>query len=284
MKKDKNLWSVRPRNILMVALMLLSAPGCDNTLDVLLENKGTYSIFGYLDVKREVNFLRIKNLNVPLTKTTRNTFDGSVTLVNLDKGVSYELQDSVVVFDGVLTHNFKITANILPATKYKVIVEGNAGRTVTATTITPNRAQVTVSPIKPAPNCVTPISIKFEPITSPAFIELFIEFRIYSEKYRYQTILKPQFIGKGALRTGFLPANIIRSLVCGPESDCPGRPPRGPGICYLLDSNTLNFKYIHYGPDPSFIISDSLEAHKVTGVFMGLLSGSTSITIDDSKL
>lgn len=84
-------------SLCLIALSAFILYSCDNSLNPVIKNKGIYVIYGYLDINSDTNYIRVKNLKVPLRKATANTFNGTVTLTNLDNGASQILQDSIVV-------------------------------------------------------------------------------------------------------------------------------------------------------------------------------------------
>lgn len=123
-----------------VALVFIFAgilSGCETTFDPFIEGKALYSIYGYLDVNRPVNYIRVKDLDTPITADSARKLNAKVTLTNLATGQSQILQDSVVRFNGIYTHNFRTTMDITPETKYRVQVTRPDGKSVSATTITP---------------------------------------------------------------------------------------------------------------------------------------------------
>lgn len=122
-----------------VTLIVLAGiiSGCDTTFDPFIEDKALYSIYGYLGINREVNYIRIKDLDSPLIADSTRKIDAKVTLTNLASGQTQVLQDSVVRFGEIYMHNFRTTMNITSETKYRVQVTRSDGRSVSATTVTP---------------------------------------------------------------------------------------------------------------------------------------------------
>lgn len=132
-------------------LCLLLVPllnSCNNSLDPINREKGLYSIYGILDISSRTNYIRIKNLNIPLVFDTSRSLNGTVSLINLKTGQSQLLtDDSLVNFDGVVTHNFKSTLPISPVTTYEVVVKRRSdGRKATARVTTPLKTSVSLSP------------------------------------------------------------------------------------------------------------------------------------------
>ncbi|MFB6099562.1 MAG: hypothetical protein ABEK84_10715, partial [Salinibacter sp.] len=93
----------------LLSLCLLVFGGCDNTIAPFSE-KGTYTVRGYLGVNRTHQFVRVKPLTIPLTKTDSTPLDATVTLENVTGDTSVVLRDSIVAFEDaqtkIFTHNF----------------------------------------------------------------------------------------------------------------------------------------------------------------------------------
>lgn len=274
--------------LLLPSLMLL-AGGCDNSMNPLNEKKGIYSIYGYLDILDEVNYIRVKDMNIPLVADTTETIDATVTLTNMETGESQVLQDSVVQFDSVMTHNFRTTMDIRPRTTYRVEVEGSDGRSVSATATTPGIAQTNVAPTGEI--CAVPITITFDNVQPRTAVSMEIHFVYKKVPYFMSRILRPeeQIDYDGSVSFTARPHQIIREGYCRkmPDSICefPALPP---GACFMLSSDVFTVDYIHYGPGYEFNdesnVSDSLSIPGGAGKLIGLLKDSFSFKIDTSYL
>lgn len=264
---------------LFIPLLFFINTGCDGSIDPLVEETGTYSIYGYIDVNREVNFIRVSNLKIPLVKGSAQSIDGTVTLQNLETGTTQTLQDSIITFNDVVTHNFKTTLNILPETTYQIKVERSDGKFLSAKATTPNIANYSAEPINQ--KCRIPITITFEPVNPNTFIVLNIRFRL-SGTYTNVEALFPEQVQNfnGKLSFTFLPGQLIYRTVCGTQGfACLPQPP-----CHLLDDDYFTVEYTHYGPDTKVEITDSLSIPGGAGTFIGLLKDSFRIPIDTSKV
>ncbi len=147
--------------IWMIALIVVSASilsSCDTTFDPFLEKRALYSIYGYLGVNRDINYIRVKDLDSPLLADSTHKINAKVTLTNLSTGQTQILQDSVVRFHNIYTYNFRTTMDITPETKYRVRVTRSEGQSISATTITPPIAEINVSY-----NAIT-VNITFQPV------------------------------------------------------------------------------------------------------------------------
>lgn len=153
----------RPVAVFTLLAALLVGSGCDNAIDPF-SGRSTFSIYGYLDLSSQRQFIRVKDMNQPLVRDSTRTIDATVTLENLDEGTSYAMQDSVVAFDGVYTHNFWVDLAVEADTEYRVTVTRPDGVTSQSTTRTPRA----IAPV-PAPqrgDCLTTFTVRFPGISN----------------------------------------------------------------------------------------------------------------------
>lgn len=87
-------------------------------------------------------------MNTSLEQDTTGKIDAEVTLRNLDNGLKEILQDTIVKFDGIETHNFRTTMDLYPETEYRVSVERSDGKVTSATATTPAIAERELRPKK----------------------------------------------------------------------------------------------------------------------------------------
>lgn len=127
---------IAKKGVIFIIFIVAIFSGCDNTFHPFVEGRVPYSVYGYLEAGRDTNFVRVTELDNPLLAgSTRELHIKKVTLTNLKTGAQQILQDSVVRFDSVYTHNFYTTLNIVPGTTYKLKVEGSDGELTTSTTV-----------------------------------------------------------------------------------------------------------------------------------------------------
>jgi hypothetical protein len=264
----------------IILFFLLTSPGCDNTFDPVNEEKGLYSIYGYLDLYKDVNYIRVKDLNKSLLQDTSSTIDAEVTFKNLDTGTSQTLQDSIVEFDGVKTHNFRTTMDIQSDTRYRVTVERSDGRKMTATATAPPIAETNVTPA--FPNCTTQVDISFDPAEGVNALDLEVGFHYDSEIFwaRSNKFLKDQ---DGQVVAIFTPKNILDEVFGGVN---PSIPIEGANLyCHQLDHGTFHIRYTHFGPDLfENTISDTLKIPGGAGRFGALYRDSFTFEVDTTKL
>lgn len=272
---------IKPTLILLLLFSGLSGLSCDNTMNPFKRDKGLYSIYGYLDIDKDVNYIRIKDLNSAFVPESTRTIDARVTLKNLDNGADETLKDSVKRFDGLYTHNFRTTLAIHPDTRYELTARRSDGKTATAVATTPQIVEVKANPV--GVNCQTPTTIKITPISSLSVLDLYVGFKKNKQKFYWKFDPLSYFTKEGSPKTYYLrfsPQKLIdlRFPVRNP-------PPKHKFRCYQLDTDSLFVKYTIYGPD--FFKDkgpDSLKIPGGTGQFGGLYDRSFSFPIDTVKL
>lgn len=135
---------------------------CDNTIDPFEKDTGLYSIYGYLDLNKTTNYIRVRDLNVPFTADATKNLDATVRLENLSTGVTETLIEQVIEFEGIYLHNFIVNGVIAPDTKYRLTVERSDGNSVSVDVKTPARPVPVVN--QNSMDCESPVEIIFDPV------------------------------------------------------------------------------------------------------------------------
>lgn len=271
---------IRPPHLWYLFSVILAGfvlGGCDNTLEPLNKEKGIYSVYGFVDVRDEVNYIRVKNMNIPLVDDTSSTIDATVTLTDVNRGISRILEDSLVQFDSVVTHNFRTRLDIQPETTYRLDVEGGDGRTVSATTTTPGIARYNAAPT--GEPCDSLITVTFKPVKKETIIVMGLQFLIGGQWFGEFRTLQAPVSGSydGSVSYTFMPLEFIRESLNDNSLHC-----------WSMDTEYFYVDYIHYGPDYEFggatNVSDSLQIPGGAGQFVGLLRNSFKIRIDTTEI
>lgn len=274
----------------IIPVLLILSLGCDNSLNPLDEDKGNFSIYGYLDLDKKINYIRVKNLNTTFREDTGGNIDAEVTLTNLDEGITETLQDTIVVFDGVKTHNFRTTIDIRPGTAYKVSAESSGGRKTTAKATAPLRAETGVMP--KVPNCTTRVNLSFNPVETVFSLKLEIGFE-YKQDMFWVTMNDYIADSEGGVTASFEPWTVLKKVFEVVEEDeiTRGQSPfddvldEGEVFCHQLDSEFYYARYSHYSPKLfQNTISDTLAIPDGAGRFGAFYSDSFTFKIDTTKL
>lgn len=253
---------------------LLLTAACENNLDPINTEKGLYSIYGALDIDEDTNYVRIKDLNTTLDNQSSTDIDAEVILRNLNAGISETLEDSVVQFDDVSTHNFFTTMDITPNTEYELTVERSDGSTARALANTPLIADTEVGPT--GETCYTNIELNIEPVSESDQLELSIGFEMGGNTY--WTIMTPNRDENSpeTVSISFSPKDILNR-----QFD----PMFGGRCCFQLSSTELYVRYNHYGSD--FFgggSADTLTIPGGIGTFGGMYDRTFSFEIDTSQV
>jgi hypothetical protein len=264
---------VRGLILLFVAGVLF---GCDNSLDPIDREKGLYSVYGALDIDDSTNYIRVKELNTPLGPDSTNEIDADVQLKNLETGNTAALQDTVVQFDGVNTHNFYTTMNITPQTDYKLSIERSDGRLAKAVTKTPNIASTQVAPQNEQCNQVIELSI--QPVGDREELNIEVGFETGDRRYWANISLEEDEQSPERLYARFTPKRIL-NRVFNPNS-----PNEGGVCCFQLSSKFLYVRYTHYGPDFLKGTTDTVAIESGTGRFGSYYDRSFSFPIDTTSI
>lgn len=150
--------------------------GCESSFDPFEESGISFSIFGYVDVAADTQFVRVSALRQSAYED--EPVDAVVTLEDLTRGRTATLQDSVVRFgSGAVAHNFWTAEAVEPGTAYRLTATGPDGATATAAFETP--------PQFPNPTLESGITIysspEFPPMAQAVFftgIEAFADLRV----------------------------------------------------------------------------------------------------------
>lgn len=256
------------RWVLLVALLVLLG-SCDAKLQPFAENSGLFSIHGYLTLSDEPHHIRVRNLNDLVLDDSTQPLEATVTLKNLESGKTEILVDSVVSFDGMLTHNFRSEMDIEPEVTYEVSVERSDGRTSRATATMPGITEVDLIPDSGVA-CDSLLDVEFPEIDENRFIRASVGLK-YGNVVDWHDIEFKELV-TGGLRHRFKPAAVVDEVV--PENVPPIVNCDAARYCNLLDDHKIRIAYTHFGPDwpADSTLSDPLrtDVSNGTGVFAGL--------------
>lgn len=127
--------------IMSLTIMLMS---CETSIEPIIEEGKGYSIYGPLNISESPNYLRVHNNKAILNPEGTLPMDANISFTNLDNGESEILEDQIIEFDGLYTHNFKIDMPIEFDTRYQVYLDDGEGITSTLTTVTTKESAINV--------------------------------------------------------------------------------------------------------------------------------------------
>ena len=267
---------IRASIFLVLFCWLMVVAGCENSIDPIDREKGLYSVYGSLDVDKNVNYIRVKELNTPLHPDSTKQIDADVKLTNLNSGNTETLQDTVVQFDDISTHNFYTSMNIAPETDYELTVERSDGRIARAVAKTPQIASTQVAPQQET--CYTSIELSLQPVAEQEEMTVEVGFEADNKRYWTSISLEEDEQSPDRLYAQFSPKQIL-NRVFNPNS------PNETGICcFQLSSEYLYIRYTHYGPDFQQGTIDSVAIESGTGTFGGYYERTLPVSIDTSRV
>lgn len=290
------------RALLFPALLVVS--GCDSTIEPFAE-KGTYSIYGYLETSRDEQFIRVKPLTVPVSKVDSASMEATVTLENRTKGTSEVLPDSIIRYEDVeftaVTHNYWTDTPVAPGTKYRLTIDPADGPPVRATTITPTASDVNVHPR--SGECRDLFKVVFEDIDDPRRVRARIDVRYLDtlfDKEWFSFEQKDVFKNEeGNVILLFRPSLVLGELAERVDFRLPRLPHDVPPWCWSshrcleLDSDKIRIRYLYLGPEwygnipEDSLTYDPIRSHDVAnghGFFGSLRRDQTTVKVDTSSL
>jgi hypothetical protein len=212
--------------------------GCDTRLTPFAEDTGLYSVYGFLSDSGP-HFIRVTDLNTPPVPDSTRTLDATVRLENLKTGTTETLVDSVVAFDGVYTHNFRMTQPVVPGATYRLTVTRGDGRRAAATATMPRRTRVAVDPPSADTlDCTGQILLDFQNVRAESPVTLSVGLT-WSGARRWVEV------GRVDRSVGFIPSGLVEDAVPGYAL----RELSEREYCEVLDEHELRFAYTHFGPD-----------------------------------
>jgi len=227
------------KRIVLLSVLVIVV-GCDPSVDAFKEGREVYSLYGALNIHDSTNYIRVRNISDPFTKSSTKNINVNVKLVDVESGVVRTLRDSVKEFQDVYTHNFESKLNIEPFRKYEAILMRDGEERLRETALTPKISSTNVDPVHQT--CKKYLTITFSKIIGSVDVAVGVEYEGEYEYFEWRrspdssettvTIYtKPEFI-------------ILRAL--GPSvANQEGSRIR----CHDLSDDDVRVKYTVYGPD-----------------------------------
>lgn len=226
--------------LLLIAAGVLGAGaliGCNDTIEPFSE-MGSYSVYGNLSFQQEPHFFRVRPLKQSLNSSPES-LDVTVTLTNRSNGRTRVLQDSVILFDGIRTHNYWSDFKVEPATTYELRVENSRLPPTSVQTTTPTGVDAVVIPDS-VQECGN-VEVRFREAESP--VEIYVGFRFEGEMHwvrRAEVESPPNREHKvlqfelGSVLIAVIPTGL-----------------REPPPCTQLEDTTIQIAYLYVDPERS---------------------------------
>lgn len=242
------------QSVLLVTLLMSVFSGCDRSINPFEDDQGIYSVYGALEVGRDQNIIRVRDLTEPFSRDSSFEFDATVTFTDLENGESTQLRDSVVSFSGNRTHNFILEEELELDKQYQLTVERPDGATATSIATTPSATEVIYLP-EEFIFCETRITFRFYNVERPEYIQMEIGAEYQSEVHwslmdlvgdiEYNEVLD-------VMEVEMSPRNLLVEVFTPILPDNPYFDPYilFPTVsCNELDKSEIYIRYYHYGPE-----------------------------------
>jgi len=245
---------------------------CDSTLKPVDKDFGIYAVYGMLDLRKDINYIRVRDLNVPFTESATREIDAEVTLENLNSGFTEVLERNRRLFNGVYQHNFKIEQEIEANTEYQFTITRSDGASLILNATSPSYPEPIAEPVNQ--DCYTPIDVTFNPMYKGTIVYL-IEYKVGDTLRQGSFTLKNESIqGTGASFT-FTPIDLLKVV--------PGS--RGAFRCTELTVPEFNITYRHFSEGfYEKFYENKFEAFESTQRFGSYYEDTLTIPIDDSRV
>lgn len=219
-----------PRALSVAAAVLavaLAAGGCESAFEPFEETDVALSLFGYLDVAADTQWVRVSALRQGVGASEPTGV--AVTLEHLGTGERTALRDSAFRFPtGAVVHNFWTARRVEPGTAYRLVATRPDGAAATVRLRTP--------PLFPVPDLesgLSPFSSPSNPPTGQSMritgVEKLADLRIVFELSEPDVTVVVNYLGKvqrtpdGALIVGTNTyADVQRALGGRDTRVCPG--------------------------------------------------------------
>jgi hypothetical protein len=245
--------------LLSIALLLSS---CDASITPIEKNNGEFSIYGFLDLNRPGNVIRIRDLDAPYTRDATEQFNATVTLENLSSNFKEELRSDTAYFHDLLHYNFIAIQDIEPDTEYRLEVKRPNGKKFTKKIISPTRQDPAIAPQNQ--DCNTPVTISFDSLSRGTIIlELAVS---YGGELRWSEhiVLRAPSGDSKMVSYSFIPTEL---LVYAIENGV--RASR----CIELSSNIITLRATHYSPGfYDLIFGEEFDVYENSKMFGSLYS------------
>ena len=264
--------------IILVVTLAFLVVGCEAELDPIDRDAGLYAIYGALDLNKQINYIRVKDLNAELTESATDTLDALVTLENIETGVTDTLPRNRIPFEDIYLHNFIVNETISPDTPYRITARRSDGAQTSIETLTPTRPVPLAEPENQ--DCSTPITVTFDPTNGGTIVlRMGIPFESVLGPIYWATpqVLEQESEQANRITYTFTPqvqVNLIPgSVTNGQDLDCTD-----------LDDDVFMISYTHYSRGfYEKIENDPFDIRASTQRFGAYYRDTLAVTVDISQ-
>ena len=255
---------------------VMFAWACNNTIEPLDRENGIFAIYGFLDLKENNHYIRVKDLHAPFTKAATETIDATVTLHNLTLGTATLLESERRAHEDIYQHNFIYSDSVYADHKYKLSIERSDGVIIDVTTLTPSMPEPIAEPLNQ--NCYVPIEFSMGSLNGGT-----VELRLglgpsANHWWGRPHILQPDDSENPTQVTfTFTPHDAMINILpfTNPSARC----------SQYLNTGSIYISYIHYSPGFfERIANDSFDIFESTQKFGALYFDTLAVPVDTSPV
>jgi hypothetical protein len=240
-------------HLLVLVIVITTLFSCgDRQINPFEDETGTFSVYGALNLNDSLHYIRIRDARIPLGDSLRKELDAVVTFEDLQSGDNFQLQDSLVEFNGNFTNNFILARKLTPRHAYRIQIQRADQTSVYSIATAPGNTSAVALPDNNL-GCMSPFRIRFEDITPDEQIRYSVTVEANGEKRslelsricpleRHQTL--------NQLSIDLVPLDILAAVFPKPwvnEVSCNFE--FADIDCSDLDSENIEFNYLHLGPE-----------------------------------
>jgi len=246
--------------------ILIGIYGCDTTIEPFEDEQGIFSIYGAVEVGKDQNIIRVRNLLEPFNPDSSFELDANIIFTDLQTGTETQLRDTVIQFPVGNTYNFILDQELELDSQYQITVERKSdGATSSSIATTPGLTEVSFAPFEFI-RCETPIRFRFKNVKPSEFVRMEIGAEYQNEIHwgELDLVGDIEFDPQLDLHTlNLRPRNLLVEVFTPQLPDNPFFDPLTlfPTVnCNELSSNTIKIRYKHFGPewDTGLPIEDGL--------------------------
>lgn len=126
----------------LIAGLSIFVISCDTSIEPIVGEGKEYSVYGPLNISESPNYIRVHNNKALLTPEGTLPMNVEMTFTNLDNGQTQIMEDKIVEFGDLYTHNFKVEMPIEFETRYRIELNDDEGGSSDITTVTTKNAAI----------------------------------------------------------------------------------------------------------------------------------------------
>lgn len=236
---------MRTTRLTIFSVVILVVLGCESSVEPIANTGKEYSIYGSLDIDANSNYIRVYDTKKLLTPEDTKELNVNVIFTDLSNGDSYLLEDEVIKFENIYTHNYIIESPLDFDTRYKITVEDEDGFRDSLITRSPKKAEIVRVPGEPISVCSDRFRVEVRNIRLKYGEDLHYAIGfLYKNQWHWYGGLAPEMSldeNNDVVRLGWSPGGIMTAAFGLDAQHVVD------WKCTDMQSGTMRFKYTHVG-------------------------------------